>query len=38
MCGVDFVAKLERDEVRSRRSYAAFMTALGGGRQDDDGG
>ena len=34
----DFIARVERGEVRSRRSYAAFRGALGGGRQDDDGG
>jgi hypothetical protein len=34
----DFVAKVERGEVRSRSSYAAFKAALDEGRQDDDGG
>ena len=34
---LDFIAKVERGEVRSRRSYAAFRAALDGGRQDDDG-
>src|SRR6476620_4660550 len=29
---------VERGEVRSRRSYAAFKAALDEGRQDDDGG
>ena len=33
-----FIAKVERGEVRSRSSYAAFKAALGEGRQDDDGG
>ena len=33
-----FIAKVERGEVRSRSSYAAFKAALDEGRQDDDGG
>jgi hypothetical protein len=32
-----FIAKVERGEVRSRSSYAAFKAALDEGRQDDDG-
>jgi len=34
---LDFIAKVERGEVGSRRSYTAFRAALDGGRQDDDG-
>ena len=33
-----FIAKVERGEVRSRRSYAAFRAALDGARQVNGGG